>query len=139
MLPLLKKAFKVNVACTDGMLMSPLTFPEVSGGFFFFFCCALRVWRENKDVIMLRCPLISSYSSQNGSSSRWDARARGQVLSRHQKRSCSGLTRLHPRLQGGRLAHLHQAGANRLQRPGQSRDFKPHCSEFVSFFGFLHN
>lgn len=31
---LAKKAFKVNVACADGMLMSPVTFPEVSGQFF---------------------------------------------------------------------------------------------------------
>lgn len=32
-----EKAFKVNVACADGMLMSPATFPEVSGGLFIYF------------------------------------------------------------------------------------------------------
>lgn len=32
-----EKAFKVNVACADGMLMSAVTFPEVSGGLFLFF------------------------------------------------------------------------------------------------------
>lgn len=34
---LAEKASKVNVACADGMLMSPVTFPEVSTHFFFFF------------------------------------------------------------------------------------------------------
>lgn len=28
-----EKAFKVNVVCSAGMLMSPVTFPEVSGPF----------------------------------------------------------------------------------------------------------
>lgn len=32
-----EKAFKANVACADSMLMSPVTFPEVSSVFFFFF------------------------------------------------------------------------------------------------------
>lgn len=32
-----EKAFKVNVACSAGMLMSPVTFPEVSGRFLSLF------------------------------------------------------------------------------------------------------
>lgn len=32
-----EKAFKANVACADSMLMSPITFPEVSSVFFFLF------------------------------------------------------------------------------------------------------
>lgn len=32
-----EKAFKANVAYADGMLMSPVTFPEVSSVFFSFF------------------------------------------------------------------------------------------------------
>lgn len=104
-----KKAFKVNVACADGMLMSAVTFPEVSGGLFFIFFDALHGFggmikmfthtQVSSDLLIFKSKWLLVPEPNL-----WEAGAPGQTLGRHQKSRCCGLTQLHPSLQGATLS-----------------------------------
>lgn len=133
---LAKKNFKVNVACADGMLMSPVTFPEVSGQFFW---CTKWVWRENKDVITLRYPLISSYSSQNGSSIMSPTCGMPGLRVRHEADIRRAAAPGYIPACGLNAEHIYISLKRTWVRPDQSRAWiSPSLLQFDPFFNFLH-